>query len=370
MVAVQTATLKHRPRTRKAVEQLSSMARRLGPEGRLPTVVELRDHLGVSMRTLNDALGELESQQVIYRKAGVGIYVAPNAGQRAIALVCDPMFFRSNGASPFWHMLIDQAKSRAETHDEALNLHFSSIVGGEVKLPEAVTRDIAAGRVNGMLFVGGTEDGVTEIENCGVPVVVFAGPGPHVVRIDMDALLMMGVESLAQQGARQIAIWTPGDCWISEEAEARIRTLLATKYQADLWTGPDQTNQFKITAGPRQERISRQEAGYNAAMAAFRQPCETWPDGIIVADDTLTLGVLSALQLLGVAVGTDVKVASHSNQGIATLIGWQDRITILEVDPNLIVTEMFALLERLMGGEELAPAEHCVPPLIKVNGHS
>ena len=69
-----------------AARALSDLAHELGPDAKLPTVAELRARLGVSVVTLNEALHEAESRQLIYRRHGVGIYVSGSIRKR-VALV-------------------------------------------------------------------------------------------------------------------------------------------------------------------------------------------------------------------------------------------------------------------------------------------
>jgi len=67
--------LNRRPRLKEACRQLRGMAEELGAEAKLPTLVELRGQLGVSMQTLSDAVRELEKRNVLHSVHGVGIYV-------------------------------------------------------------------------------------------------------------------------------------------------------------------------------------------------------------------------------------------------------------------------------------------------------
>jgi hypothetical protein len=61
------------------------------------------------------------------------------------------------------------------------------------------------------------------------------------------------------------------------------------------------------------------------------------------------------MQQLGVRIGEDVQVASHSNRESPILRPWRDEITRLEVDPAALAQTMLATLEAVMAGE--APAE-------------
>jgi DNA-binding LacI/PurR family transcriptional regulator len=65
----------------------------------------------------------------------------------------------------------------------------------------------------------------------------------------------------------------------------------------------------------------------------------------------MTLGVLAAMQVQGIRVDDEVKIATHGNRGSSLLIGWEDKITVFEIDPNTIVTAMFSMLESLMSGD-------------------
>ena len=55
-----------------ACERLIELAHELGPDAKLPTVLQLRDRLGISIATLNSVLNELEAQRVVRRKHGIG----------------------------------------------------------------------------------------------------------------------------------------------------------------------------------------------------------------------------------------------------------------------------------------------------------
>jgi DNA-binding LacI/PurR family transcriptional regulator len=67
--------LGQRPRLREACVELHDIAQQLGAGEKLPTMVELRSQLGISMHTLNDAVRELEKRNVLNSVHGVGIYV-------------------------------------------------------------------------------------------------------------------------------------------------------------------------------------------------------------------------------------------------------------------------------------------------------
>ncbi|HEY3331765.1 MAG TPA: substrate-binding domain-containing protein [Capsulimonadaceae bacterium] len=342
---------------------------------KLPGVYELRDAMGVSVTTINSALNELEARQVIIRRNGVGIFRSPNAGKRVISLVCDPTFFRSGGGSPFWDMLITEARSRAVSHNELLDLNFSIINSDKLAFPAALKADIAANRISGVLYIGVFKSAVDWIESQGVPVVTFAGPASHEVNISLEAMLGEGAGALARSGRKRIALAMP-DFRANEPSHVEsFRTLVRDAFRRGLDTGNapylDEIVRNVVTLvseGPWAPQVSTQELGYVEARKWLQLPADRRPDGIVVTDDIMTLGVISAIQDAGLEVGRDIAIASHANAGSATLIGWEDKMIILKIDPAKIASVMFDTLERLIEGDLDVPASVLLRPTV-ITGH-
>lgn len=74
--------LDQRPRLKSACLELQQMALDLGVDAKLPTMIELRSQLGMSLRTINDAVRELERRQILRSVNGVGIYVSSSQPQQ------------------------------------------------------------------------------------------------------------------------------------------------------------------------------------------------------------------------------------------------------------------------------------------------
>jgi DNA-binding LacI/PurR family transcriptional regulator len=88
-----------------------------------------------------------------------------------------------------------------------------------------------------------------------------------------------------------------------------------------------------------------------AALFASASP----PDGLVVTDDMMCLGVLAGLRRLGLVPGRDVHIATHASRGADAMRGQEDLVARLEIDPAGIVEAMFQLLESQMAGDG-APA--------------
>lgn len=369
--------------------RIIDLAHELGPDAKLPTVLQLRDRLGVSIATLNSVLTELETQRVVRRRHGVGIYVAPDIRHYRICLICDPSFFRVAGTSPFWGLLVEQVRARAEAHQEAFSFHFSLEVTGHPHgsqnaadslattpyLPESMIEDLRGGRVDAVLGVGLPQNTASWIEQQGIPFVSFAGPGRFIYGLDSEEILRQGIRQLCQQGCRRIGYWSAiaPYRYSLPDPEPRAVKLFTQELSANGRTmNPDFVwdNQHLIPEGGGMHALSHQEQGYHAAMEAFGPHTDPldWPDGIFSADDMLTQGLLTALQRLGVHVGDDIKIATHANAGSPALLGWEDRITRLEVDPTEIVAGMFDVMESLLRGEDPAPGTVNIKPRLRLVG--
>lgn len=364
--------------------RLTDMAHQLGPDAKLPTVLQLRDRLGVSIATLNSVLTELETQRVVRRRHGVGIYVAPNITQHRVALICDPSFFRVAGTSPFWGLLVEKVRQRAEAEREAFSFHFGlettdrgAEPSGETAplLPDGMIEDLQSGRIDAVLGVGLPEGTADWIERQNIPFVSFAGPGRYIFGLDSDEIIRMGVAHLCENGCRKIGYWAAisPHRYVSPPAESaavelfrQVLTANGRAFDPDLvWD-----NQHLVPDGGGMHTLSHQEQGYHAAMEAFgshTNPSD-WPDAIFSADDMATQGLLTALQRLGIQAGEDIKIATHSNTGSPALLGWEDRLTRLEVDPAEIVAGMFDTVEDLLRGKVPAKAYVRVKPRLRPMG--
>ncbi len=365
----------HRPLRRTKLQetcgQIADLAQTLGPDEKLPTVIQLRDRLGVSVATLNSALTELEAQRLIRRKHGVGIYVSPRISQRTVCLICDPSFFRISGASPFWNLFVDQVRQRAEAEQEAFSFHFTADDPAFVSQEEAVDApfqsglisDLVHGRVDGILCVGVLEPTMRWLVKQQVPIVAFAGPGPYRVGVDAKEVTRLGVQALAVKGCRRIAYWSPVVPYRagphSLPLDPENRTVFAECLAAEgLTLYPQLIEQNEhLAVLPTFHTQSHQEQGYHLAVKVFgpNNPAENRPDGIVSSDDMMTQGALTSLQRLGLRIGTDVQIATHANVGSPALLGWENDLTMIEVNPAEIVHQMFDKLERLMQG--VAPVQ-------------
>jgi DNA-binding LacI/PurR family transcriptional regulator len=350
------------PKIQAVRDRLTEMAHHLGPGAKLPTVVELRETLGISGTTLHTALGDLEAQGVLTRRHGVGIYVSDALHRKTIALLCAPRFYRVPGLSPFWDMLVEKARKRAAELEEDIQLHFVQPAStGGIPISDSLRADMEAKRIDGLLVIGADPATMDWLTAQGIPTVSFAGPGPSTVGLRTDNVPRDGVSVLAAQGCQRIALWSPVAAYQmthhpSEEPPSRVRFREALAEAGLVFDPLLYDNNLRQIPWPEGEtHLSNQEQGYDTARRLFSEPRELWPDGIVSTDDMLTRGALTYMERSGIRVGKDVRMVSHANVGSQVLLGYENDLTLIEVDPSEVVGEMFTLLETLMRGEK--PAE-------------
>ena len=368
-------------RRSQVAERLAQLARRLGPEAKLPPMAQLRRDLGVSMTALSQGVAEMESQGVLLRRNRVGLFVA--AGARAatlarIALLCDPQFFRG-GHSPFWDLLVERAQTRAQQQNERLDFHWLRPLmpceleaqDGAAALDDNLKRDLEAGRIAGVFSLNAHRDTAAWIESLGVPVVSFGSLSRHRIVHQMDDMVSLGAHALAQSGCERIGLWQldfvepPFNPAFALQRLQQTRDAFAAQLRADGLTPDDAlVHQPAWRPGqPFRAPWSNQEQGWDLAMRYF-DGAQAPPDGLIILNDMMTRGALAALKRLKVEVGRDVRIATHANRDSDALGDYETRLIRLQYDPTRIVEAMFRQMESLWNGDAQAATTTVIKPQV------
>lgn len=348
----------HFNKTRALSEHLVDMARDLGPGAKMPTIRDLQRDLQVSVATLDSALAQLESQKVIERKHGVGIFVSPHLHQKSIGLICEPAFFRA--ASPFWQRLIEEVRERAAAKGDTFRFYLAIPSGREeVPVHDDLIEDVRARRIEGALFIGHNKPAVFWLKEQGVPSVAFAGWSECSVMLDYGEMVKQAVAALMAQGSRRLALLVPWEEGVKPtEAPLYRQSVKALERECakhGLRSYPPYVWHPSVVGPSAGVVASHEEQGFQGTKAllgtskARRE--KSYPNGLISTDDLMTRGALRALAGLKLHVGRDVQVASHANRGSDVLRGFESEVTRIEFDPAAVVQAMFEALEALMAGE-------------------
>ena len=371
-MASKTKPLIYTTKTQALSNHLAARARKLGPGARLPTMAQLALELGISVMTLNRALSELEAQGIVVRRQGSGTYVADDLTQSAIALVYDRDVFGPD-ASPFCALLLHEATRQASEHGEQFGLYLCA-PDAATPVPPDLEEAIKSRRLSGVLFAGESNPvALRWLLDQKIPLVAlsYAPVAPFRVRIDHPQTAYLGARELARRGCKRIALWIPAGVGIGPQSRdegfeelREFRRALdenALAYDPDLVFGLDQ-----LSAGvPEAPVQSNREQGRVAAQTLFGAPRASWPDGVVCLDDMMTQGALAEMKRLGVEVGRDVEMATHTNRGSQLLYGLGENLILLQIDPARVAAAMSEMLEALLRGESLpAPVVSVAPELV------
>ena len=352
-------------------DRLAHLALALGPDAKLPTIAQLCSDLGVSNNTLGRALKDLEGQGIIERRNGVGLFAAKTVREnlaRCVVLACNPGFFGA-AHSPFWDLLVEEARARASQQNETFEMHFAHDFGPE-PVAASVAQNIRDGKILGVLGVGVYDQAAAWFESQRVPFISFAGSGTVQVLLDSAAFCDLAIEKLAAKGCRKIALWltVPSHCpindWDTEQHEiewlAPFRAALQKRdlpFHADL-VGSEA---HRLRVGELFP-FSAHQQGFEIARQVFSRPRAQWPDGIVISEDMLAVGALTALRHSEIEPGRDVEVVSHANAGSNVLFAFENAIETVQFHPRDIALQMFSLLDRALGGERFQNIQFRVQP--------
>ena len=337
-----------------------------GPSSKLPTQAELCSSIGTTTSTLDGALRDLEAANVIYRKQGSGIFVSPKLHCKNIRVLINASLVDQIGASPFWGILwakiVKEGQTRSAFNNE--EIHFQLVACGPdiTSLPANVVRIIKNGPLDGLICIGMTQ--TISVVPPQIPLVAFAGSGHWHVAVRHSVVVAEAVRRLSLLGCRNVGYWVTSGSIVQETRTTILANQTMQSFRSALYANglSYQPSLNYIGSVPASESlrdeivggtpyISHQEEGYGAVMRAFSDSSPIRPDGLVIVNDMMTLGVLAALRQIGIRPGIDIQIASHSNPGSPVLYGWENQLLLWQVDPEEIVTAMFAILDRLMAGE-------------------
>lgn len=358
-----------RTRAHEVRQRLEALIGRMDATTKLPTAAQLCQSLGISTATLNKVLKELERDGWIERRHGVGIFIAhrhEKAGRRVL-LLCDPSFFASSNHSPFWEMLLEGLRERAAVDGDAFEYHFArpDELSG---LDESLIARLNEGRVDGVLGIGLNEKIACFLEER-VPYVTFAGWSNHMVGIDWKVATRLAVQALSEKGCRRIGAWLSlpvGRPYELRTVHMRERVAFrGALHRSDLPFDASLWRNCSDLVAQRNSAFSSQEQGYALAHAIWHEK-EGKPDGVLIFDDMMARGALTALTALGVRPGEDVQVATLSNRNSDVLLGYEKCVIRVEAAPSELVDLMFDQLNALMQGQKVPRVSVNIKPKLCV----
>ena len=335
---------------------LAGLARRLGPNSKLPTVRSLCTKLSVSRSTLDRVLRQLENDRIVVCRHGSGIYVSRYCNQRRIALVFGGNIHDALSHSQFWSLLHGSVLRQGEHNGDEIRTYYGCPFGyGPQGEPTAfaLADDLESKSVHGVLTAGlASEEALKWLKSWNVPVVSLSSASIADVEIGIDAAanIKMAVEGLKQAGCRKIGIvWRS---YLTSEALEEDATTISYRKALEEAGLPYHRELLWATGtlpGELQSQ-TREELGELLMKAHGGEGKDVVPDSLFFMDDTMAHGALIALLENGIKIGKDLKVAVQCNKGASLLRPFHHSIYRVEIDPDEIGSLMYGALNRLLQG--------------------
>ncbi|HEX9995559.1 MAG TPA: GntR family transcriptional regulator [Abditibacterium sp.] len=364
--------LAYATKTQALSAHISDLAYKLGPGAKLPTMQQLSADLGISVMTLNRALSELEAQNIVVRRQGSGTYVNEKLGLKTVGLVYDRELIGSS-VSPFGELLLREAGRRADEHGEKFSLYLSEPSPSGLPVHDDLSEDIRERKMSGLLLMSHHGAAIKWLVKQKLPLVSlsYLPLTPYRVRIHHAQTAYLGALELARRGAKKIALWTPAGVGIGRARDENSFEELDFFRRALDESGVkfDEKLVFNLEnlSDDLKSGSSNQEQGLDAAYSVFApENRENWPDGVVILDDMMTRGALTAMSQIGVVPARDVLIATHTNCGSQTLFGYDKSLVFLDIDPAEVAAAMFEMLETLMSGQTPEADVVSIAPRLRV----
>jgi len=349
---------------------LVGMARKLGPNGKLPTVVELCKKLSVSRSTLDRVLRVLERERILICRHGSGIFVSPFSNQQRIGIIFSGDIYNPQSYSQFWSLLHHSAMQMVESRGDELRSYYSCPTEGDDFDPDASTfsliDDLGSNRLSGLIVTGVVDpEKIQWLRKWRIPIVTLGriDGGDAYVSVDSRMILHMGFQRLRENGCRRVAVVTSGvpeDDFVAETDPATV----AFRELADE-TGvtyePGLRWYYNVLA-PATGWETHEDAGGKLMRQLWDRPGLVNPDGLLFTEDTSAHGGLIALLKMGVVPGRDVQVAVQTNKGVSLLRPFHENIFRIQIDPSRIIAEMLRLMDQVVKVGSSRPSKTLIHP--------
>ena len=93
---------------------------------------------------------------------------------------------------------------------------------------------------------------------------------------------------------------------------------------------------------------------------------QSFPDGIVSIDDTVTRGLCNGLKVTHRKLGHDLRICTVSNQGSPVLQDLESALTRLEIDPGDLARNALKILDALMADRAPHPAVAILRPKLYI----
>lgn len=326
---------------------------------KLPTYIELNEILGAKQSAVERVLQELSFSALIDRIPRRGVYISENAKKSYLGVVfgygiLEPI------SSPFWSLLMMNLRNASQRSGFAPKTYIENMELESYKSVAEVNRDmigdIETGRVKGFLIGQLGIYGVGMVEYLSknrIPLVSYyvdVLPG-DVVRLDLDLITQNALKELAQKGCQRVMVISVSA--FKREGRRNMDFIGMIQQKCSL-AGLDfkkcHVSEIDYESVFTSTHMDTGEFIFKSMMDGF-SPHE-YPDGILVTDDMILRGILPLLGGYGLKPSENIHVAALTNKGSPILMGYEQHMIRLEVDPAQVSALMLELLQEQFDGRK------------------
>lgn len=332
---------------------------------RLPSYTTLMKEHGVSQNTVMNALNELVKDKKIICERRRGMFISPRAALTNIGVVFGRDIFSAN-AAPVSRMFLRYIEDEATTHNENISLFINT---KQVMIEDhgiMVNRDLLdalnSDQMDGLILVETRgKDEVEWLLTHNLPIVTMSSYSHtgHVVTSNIGSMVDLAMEELIKRGCQKIALLSMygnmGRAAFNNDMVAYKNALsrCGLKLRNDLV--------FQAGASPADSvnypQVSNEQTGFQAAEFFLNGTDQGHLpfDGFICTDDRATSGFLSKLSQMGITPGQDIIIATHVNRAMPVLMGYEDKLIRIEINPEALMHKAFEVLRKLIAGQRDIP---------------
>lgn len=312
----------------------------------LPTRVELREHYGTTLATLDRVFRRLASEGIVVTAGRRGTFVATSPPHLSTYALVFPYRDRRSRPWPwFWRALADAMATHADRHGHTLKQCFGNETHQDLDAYAELIQDVTAHRLAGLIFATPPFylAGSPVLDTPGVPRVALSN---RTGRSHVKCVTMAGdffgeaIRRLLAAGHRRIA---------SVTAPVQMETAAKALHDQGVDAPPYwvQSSSVDAPAGARR-----------AVQLLMALPRAKRPNALIISDDNLVPEATAGLVDAAVQVPQDVMVVAHTNFPEPTV----SKVPALRLgyDVRTILTTCIDVLDRERRGKRV-PTQSTVP---------
>ncbi|MDD3927207.1 MAG: GntR family transcriptional regulator [bacterium] len=330
-------------------------------KGKLPGEATMLAELGISRSTYREALAGLSSEGLISRKSGSGIYINGAVRRTGIAILArDTMISTPFG---YWYReLADRWKVYTESEGYQTTLAFGYGCSDKAIQDSIVLfNSDAIKNTAGILSFLYPEPFVDILKRYRIPAVyIGAASEPLVseaaVTINGDMLIDRVIETMSAAGYDDFSyMYLLDEEDLPHTGQVRYAYLKGEQHRHKI-AGTDTDRLVPVTYSP----------DYSYAYDVFKE----WWQGpnrsraMFFADDALFDVASRAIVELGIRVPQDLAVLTYANVG--RQFHFPVEVASIGLNPEEVAGKAWAMLSKLIKGEELSCIEEMIEPIVNI----